>query len=86
MNKDDFDDGIHESLIKAFMEYFKHNENFRRKGAFEPSVKARHALSEIRRLAILRREEIFIKREERKKQVKAKKAQKREAQADQDNT
>jgi hypothetical protein len=78
MTEDDFQDGPHENLIKAFMEYFKHNDNFMRKGAFEPSVKARNALSDIRRYATERRDEIFATREARRQQVREKKAQKRQ--------
>lgn len=77
MNDNEFNDGPHEMMIRAFMEYFKHNDNFMRKGAFEPSVKARNALSDIRRYATERREEINIQRKQRQEQVKAKKAQKR---------
>jgi hypothetical protein len=86
MTNDDFNDGPHENLIKAFMEYFKHNDNFMRKGAFEPSVKARNALSDIRRYATERRDEIFDTREAKRQQVRQKKAQKRQSENDKDNT
>lgn len=82
----EFDDGPHEKMIRAFMEYFKHNDNFMRKGAFEPSVKARNALSDIRRYATERREEIMVKRTQRQEQVKAKKDQKRDQGTNKSNT
>jgi hypothetical protein len=58
MSDDKFDDGPHELLIRAFIEYFTYNDRFKRRSAFEPSVKARHALSDIRKYATMRRDEI----------------------------
>ena len=74
MNDDEFDDGTHELLIQAFIEYFTYNDRFKRRGAFEPSIKARAALSDIRKYATRRRDEIkqirdAVKQEKLKNQI-----------------
>jgi hypothetical protein len=61
------EDDTHELLIKACQEYFKWQNRFEYKGADEAGIKARNWLSEVRRLASLRRIEIQAKRKERRK-------------------
>ena len=58
----------HDDMVKAFIEYFKHNERFEYKKGHgdEPGAKARFWLSEIRRLARIRRAEIQDKRQKRR--------------------
>jgi hypothetical protein len=59
---DDFDDDTQEKLIKAFVEYSKWNERFERFGYKGSALQARAWLSEIRRMASLRRKEIQAKK------------------------
>lgn len=56
----------HDRMIAAFQEYFKWQTRFEYKGSDEAGIKARHWLSEIRREASTRRNEIQDKREARK--------------------
>ena len=56
----------HDRMIKAFQEYFKWQERFEYRGSDEAGIKARFWLSEIRRMASIRREEIQVKRKKRK--------------------
>jgi uncharacterized protein YggL (DUF469 family) len=62
---DDLD--THDKLIKAFQEYFKWQNRFEHKGSDQAGVKARIALLEIKKLSMLRRQEIHNKRLERRK-------------------
>jgi hypothetical protein len=57
----------HEKLIKAFQDYFKWQNRFEHKGSDQAGVKARNALLEIKKLSMLRRQEIHDKRIERRK-------------------
>jgi hypothetical protein len=56
----------HDKMIEAFQEYFKWQDRFEWRGSEEAGIKARNALSEIRRFASQRRKEIQEKREERR--------------------
>jgi hypothetical protein len=60
----------HDKMIEAFQEYFKWQERFEYRGSDEAGIKARHWLSEIRRQASIRREEIQAKRKVRQKSRK----------------
>jgi hypothetical protein len=53
-------------MIEAFQEYFKWQDRFEWRGSDDAGIKARNALSEIRRFASQRRKEIQEKREERR--------------------
>lgn len=52
----------HIRLVKAFMEYAKHNEKFELEGFNKSATLARSALLEIQRLIKVRRKEIFDKK------------------------
>ena len=56
----------HDRMIAAFQEYFKWQTRFESKGSEKAGIKARHWLSEIRKEATTRRNEIQNKREARK--------------------
>lgn len=56
----------HDRMIKAFQEYFKWQDRFEYKGSDEAGIKARYWLSEIRKEATTRRNEVQAKREARK--------------------
>jgi hypothetical protein len=56
----------HDKMIEAFQEYFKYQKQFEYSGTDEAGIKARYWLSEIRRMASIRREEIQAKRKKRK--------------------
>lgn len=56
----------HDKMIAAFQEYFKWQTRFEFKGSDEAGIKARYWLSEIRKQATTRRNEIQDKREARK--------------------
>jgi hypothetical protein len=56
----------HDRMIHAFQEYFKHQEYFEYHGTDDAGIKARYWLSEIKRMASIRREEIQTKRKKRK--------------------
>lgn len=57
----------HDKMIDAFQEYFKAQDHFERTGADAAGIKARFFLSQIRHLALERREEIQTKRSKAKK-------------------
>lgn len=59
---DNFDDDSHLRLVRAFMEYARHNEQFELEGFNKSAVRARSALLEIQRLIKIRRKEIFDKK------------------------
>ena len=52
------EDDIHDQLTKAYLEYFKTNENFESRLSHRTHAASRRWLREIRRLAKLRQEEI----------------------------
>ena len=54
----------HIRLVKAFMEYAKHNEKFELEGFSKSAMRARVALLEIQRLIKIRRREIQDKKTE----------------------
>lgn len=54
----------HIRLIKAFMEYAKHNEKFELEGFSKSAMRARIALLEIQKLIKIRRREIQDKKTE----------------------
>ena len=51
-------DDIHDKLTKAYMVYFKANEQFAKRRSLATKVAARKALAEIRILARTRRKEL----------------------------
>ena len=51
-------DDTHDKLTKAYMEYFKANEQFVKRRSLATKVAARKALAEIRILARTRRKEL----------------------------
>jgi len=59
----------HELLVQAVMDYYNAQERFEVKGFDETGRKARVILSDIRRLATIRRKEI----QEKRKKIKAQK-------------
>jgi hypothetical protein len=61
----------HELLVQAVMDYYNAQERFEVKGFDETGRKARVILSDIRRLATVRRKEI----QEKRKNLKAQKRQ-----------
>lgn len=56
----------HDRLIIAFQNYCKWQDRFEFGGSDEAGIKARNFLSEIKKHATLRREEIMQKREQRR--------------------
>ena len=56
----------HDKMIEAFQQYFKWQDRFEWRGSEEAGIKARNALSEIRRFASERRKEIQAEREKRR--------------------
>ena len=68
----------HELLVQAMMDYYNTQERFEAKGFDETGRKARSILSDIRKLATERRNEIQAKR-------KALKAEKRQNKAENQN-
>ena len=65
----------HELLVQAMMDYYNAQERFEVKGFDETGRKARVILSDIRKLATERRNEIQAKRKALKEQKKLNKAQ-----------
>ena len=65
----------HELLVQAMMDYYNAQERFEAKGFDETGRKARVILSDIRKLATERRNEIQAKRKELKAEKRANKAQ-----------
>lgn len=65
----------HELLVQAMMDYYNAQERFEAKGFDETGRKARVILSDIRRLATTRRNEIQAKRKALKAEKKQNKAQ-----------
>lgn len=65
----------HELLVQAMMDYYNAQERFETKGFDETGRKARVILSDIRKLATERRNEIQAKRKALKEQKKLNKAQ-----------
>ena len=55
---DDIKDDTHDLLTKAYMQYFKANDNFEARNSVRTHAAARRWLREIRRLARLRSIEI----------------------------
>ena len=64
------DDDIHDKLTKAYMEYFKANENFEARNSVRTHGAARKWLREIRTLAKMRLEEIHINHKTKKEALK----------------
>ena len=64
------DDDIHDQLTKAYMEYFKANENFEARNSVRTHGAARKWLREIRTLAKMRMEEIHITHKTKKEASK----------------
>jgi len=56
----------HDKMIEAFQEYFKWQDRFYYRQSEEAGIKARNALSEIRRQASIRRKEIQALKKERR--------------------
>jgi hypothetical protein len=65
----------HELLVQAMMDYYNTQERFEAKGFDETGRKARSILSDIRKLATQRRNEIQAKRKKLKAEKRAIKAQ-----------
>ena len=55
------DDDTHDRLVKAYMEYFKANENFEARNSVRTHREARKWLREIRNLSKDRMDEIHFK-------------------------
>lgn len=60
------EDSTHILLTKAFLEYFKWNEKFEAKPSEQKKIETRKRLSDIRRLALERRQEVMDRHEEHK--------------------
>jgi hypothetical protein len=56
----------HDNLIKSLQEYVRWQDKFEYKGSDEAGIKARYWLSEIKKYATQRRQEIMSKREQLK--------------------
>ncbi len=54
----------HDNIIKCLQEYVKWQDRFEYKGSDEAGIKARYWLSEMRKYALERRNEIMSKREQ----------------------
>jgi len=65
----------HELLVQAMMDYYNAQERFEAKGFDETGRKARVILSDIRRLATTRRNEIQEKRKKLKEEKRGRKKQ-----------
>tara|TARA_A100001388_G_scaffold119150_1_gene88132 strand:+ start:2050 stop:2262 length:213 start_codon:yes stop_codon:yes gene_type:complete len=65
---DDIKDDTHDLLTKAYMEYFKANDNFEARNSVRTHGAARKWLREIRTLAKKRMEEIHNKHKTKKDQ------------------
>tara|TARA_B100000900_G_scaffold350408_1_gene316944 strand:- start:5527 stop:5742 length:216 start_codon:yes stop_codon:yes gene_type:complete len=65
----------HELLVQAMMDYYNAQERFEAKGFDETGRKARVILSDIRRLATTRRNEIQEKRKKLKEEKRGRKEQ-----------
>ena len=55
------DDDTHDKLVKAYMAYFKANEDFESRNSVRPHREARKLLRDIRNLAKERMDEIHTK-------------------------
>ena len=55
------EDDIHDQLVKAYLEYFKANENFEKRLSYRTHRTTRKWLREIRRLGKIRGDEIHEK-------------------------
>ena len=55
------EDDVHDKLVKAYLEYFKANENFEQRVSYRTHRASRKWLREIRRLCKLRANEIHDK-------------------------
>tara|TARA_Y200000002_G_scaffold178410_3_gene147074 strand:+ start:6108 stop:6311 length:204 start_codon:yes stop_codon:yes gene_type:complete len=64
------DDDTHDLLTKAYMEYFKANDNFEARNSVRTHGAARKWLREIRTLAKIRMEEIHTKHQSKKEALK----------------
>lgn len=60
------EDSTHDKLVKAYLNYFKWNEKFETKPSEIKKIETRKCLSEIRRLALERRQEVIDRHEEHK--------------------
>ena len=65
----------HDLLVQAMMDYYNTQERFEAKGFDDTGRKARSILSDIRKLATTRRNEIQEKRKKLKAEKKASKAE-----------
>ena len=61
-------DDTHDKLTKAYMAYFKANEQFAKRRSLATKVTARKALAEIRILARTRRKELTVEFESSRNQ------------------
>ena len=61
-------DDTHDKLTKAYMAYFKANEQFAKRRSLATKVAARKALAEIRILARTRRKELTVEFEDSRNQ------------------
>ena len=61
-------DDTHDKLTKAYMAYFKANEQFAKRRSLATKVAARKALAEIRTLARTRRKELTVEFEDSRNQ------------------
>jgi|TARA_B110000503_G_scaffold9880_1_gene13337 hypothetical protein len=66
------EDDIHDQLTKAYLEYFKANENFEARLSYRTHAASRRWLREIRKLSKLRQDEIHIAFAAKKEAVKKK--------------
>lgn len=55
----DDEDTTHDMLIKAYLEYYKHNENFEKRRSFRTYRHARRWLREVQALSVIRQKEII---------------------------
>lgn len=55
----DEEDDTHDMLIKAYLEYYKHNEAFEKRRSFRTYRHARRWLREVRYLSKVRQDEII---------------------------
>jgi hypothetical protein len=55
----DDEDSTHDMLIKAYLEYYKHNEDFEKRRSFRTYRHARRWLREVQSLSVIRQKEII---------------------------
>jgi len=69
------EDDTHDMLIKAYLEYYKHNETFEKRCSFRTYKQARRWLREVQHLSRVRQDEIINTFKAKKQAEKTKRDQ-----------